>query len=85
MQEDQVDQVDATEEPTAEAPDETAGESGDSDLAAAVDQQAAASDGTAAAAAPEVPDDASATIAAAQEHIDNLNMDEEREAAKRAI
>lgn len=81
MQEDQVDQAEAT----AEAPEETAGESGDADMAAAVDQQAAASSGTAAEAAPEVPDDASATIAAAQEHIDNLNMDEEREAAKRAI
>lgn len=85
MHEDQVDQAQATEEPTADAPEATPGERGDAALAAAVDEQAAASSGAAAEAAPEVPDDASATIAAAQEHIDNLNMDEEREAAKRAM
>ena len=33
---------------------------------------------------PEVPDDANNTIAAAQEHINKLNMDEEREAAEKA-
>jgi hypothetical protein len=78
MQEEQ-DQAEATEEPTA------AGEAGDSAIADAVDEQAATSSGTAAEAAPEVPDDASDTIARAQEHIENLNMDEEREAAKRAM
>ncbi len=81
MQEDQVDQAQATEEPTAE----TAGEGGDAGLAEAVDIQAAVSDGTAAEAEPEVPDDASQKIRAAQEHIDNLNMDKEREAAKRVM
>jgi hypothetical protein len=81
MQEEQVDQQDeATEEPTAGAED-----SGDNDIAAAVDEQAAQSSGTAAEGEPEVPADASAKIQAAQEHIDNLNMDEEREAAKKAM
>lgn len=79
MQEDQVDQAQATEEPTAE------GESADAGLAEAVDIQATVSDGTAAEAEPEVPDDASQKIRAAQEHIDNLNMDKEREAAKRVM
>ena len=77
-------------DPQAEATDETAADaegvdSEDSGVAAAVDQQAAASDGTAAEAAPEVPAGASDTIARAQEHIDNLNMEKEREAAKKAI
>ena len=81
MQEEQPDQQDeATEEPTAGAED-----SGDSDVASAVDEQAAQSSGTAAEGEPEVPDDASAKIKAAQEHIENLNMDEEREAAKKAM
>jgi hypothetical protein len=78
MSEEEVEQqAEATDEPTAD--------SGDSELAAAVDDQAGAADGSAAEAAPEVPDDASAKIAAAQQHIDNLNMDKEREAAKRSI
>jgi hypothetical protein len=85
MFEEQVDeQVEAADDSATDV--EGAGaDTGDSDLAAAVDQQAAASDGTAAEAEPEVPDDASDTIARAQEHIDSLNMDEERAAAKRAI
>lgn len=77
MHEDQVDQAQATEEPAADG--------ADAELAAAVDEQAAASSGTAAEAAPEVPDDASATIAAAQQHINSLDMDEERAAAKRVM
>jgi hypothetical protein len=84
MQEEEVDQAEAIEEPTAGAEDAT-DDAGDENIAAAVDQQAAESSGAAAESAPEVPDDASAKIAAAQEHIDNLNMDEEREAAKKAI
>jgi hypothetical protein len=89
MQDEQAEQQDETVEPAAE--DTTAdvegaeADSADSEVADAVDQQAAESSGTAAEQEPEVPDDASAKIAAAQEHIDNLNMDEEREAAKRAI
>lgn len=58
---------------------------GDEEVADAVDQQAAESSGTSAEEEPEVPDDASQKMAAAQEHIDNLNMDQEREAAKRTI
>ncbi len=85
MQEEQVDQqAEATEEPAGGAEGATGG-SGDSELAATVDQQAAASDGAAAEAAPEVPDDAGDKIARAQEHINKLDMDEERAAAKRAI
>jgi hypothetical protein len=80
----QEEEAEASEEPTAGAEDSGA-DSGDSDIAAAVDEQAAQSSGAGAAGEPEVPDDASAKIAAAQEHIDKLNMDEEREAAKKAM
>jgi hypothetical protein len=86
MQEEQGDQqAEATEEEPAAGAEESSGDSGEGELAAAVDDQAAQSSGTAAEAEPEVPDDASAKIQAAQEHIDNLNMDEEREAAKKAM
>jgi hypothetical protein len=85
MFEEQVDQpVEAAEDTSAEV-EGTSADAGDAGLAAAVDQQAAVSDGAAAEAAPEVPDDASARISAAQEHIDNLNMEEERAAAKRVM
>jgi hypothetical protein len=78
-------QTDQSVEPTAEDTTETEGASADeSAVADAVDQQAAASDGTAAEAEPEVPDDASQTIAAAQQHLSSLNMDEERQAAEQA-
>jgi len=81
MFEEDVDQpVEATNESAA-----TEGSAEDGAMLAAVDQQAATSDGSAAAAEPEVPDDAGAKIAAAQQHIDNLNMDKEREAAKRVM
>lgn len=60
-------------------------DAGDEQVADAVDQQAAESGGTSAEEEPEVPDDASQKMAAAKEHIDNLNMDQEREAAKRTI
>lgn len=63
----------------------TEGAAADSDVAAAVDAQAAQSSGAAAEAAPEVPDDAGQTIQRAQEHIDKLNMDAERAAAKKAM
>ena len=63
MQEEQVDQqAEATEEEPTVGAEESSGDSGDSDLAAAVDEQAAQSSGTAAEAEPEVPDDASAKI-----------------------
>lgn len=77
-------QADAVEEPAAGVEGVTA-DASDSDVAAAVDEQAEMSSGAAAEAAPEVPDDASAKIAAAQEHIDGLDMDEERAAAKRVM
>lgn len=76
MQEHEGGQAETTEEP--------AGEAVDTGIVDAVDAQAAASDGSAAEAAPEVPDDAGDKIAAAQKHIDKLNMDEERAAAKKA-
>jgi len=76
MQEQEVAQAESTEEPDGEAVD--------TGIVDAVDAQAATSDGSAAEAAPEVPDDASDKIAAAQRHIDKLNMDEERAAAKKA-
>lgn len=66
------DQVDPTE-------DEGAAES-----LSAVDEQAQESTGTTAERAPEVPDGATAAIARAEEHIRKLNMEKEREAAKRA-
>ncbi len=76
------DEVEQTDESGAEG---ATADAGDEDVAPAVDQQAAGSSGTSAEAAPEVPDNASDTIAAAQEHINKLNMDEERAAAKKAI
>ena len=82
MQEHDVEQqAQGIEEPV----EGTEGAAADTDIAAAVDEQAAQSSGSAAEGEPEVPDDASAKIAAAQEHIDKLNMDEEREAAKKAM
>jgi hypothetical protein len=69
-------------EPTAEETEDTGAASRD---AAAIDAQASPGDaGEAVLREPEVPDDANDTIAAAQQHINKLNMDQEREAAKRA-
>lgn len=87
MQDDQVEQSDEAAEPTAEdatTETETEATGEDSAVASAVDQQAAESSGTSAEDEPEVPDDASQTIAAAQQHIDKLNMDDQRQAAERA-
>lgn len=75
--EDEVTQADeATEatEPTADA--------GDSDIAAAVDAQAMQSSGADAETAPEVPDDASETIARAAAHLETVDMDAQRDAAE---
>lgn len=70
-----VEQTDEAVEPTAE----------DADTAEAVDTQAAQGGaGETVLRQPEVPDDANDTIAAAQEHINKLNMEKEREAAERA-
>lgn len=88
MQEDQTDEAveptaeDATEDTEASADDSISAE--DSDAAAGVDMSASQSAGSTVLAAPEVPDDSNAKIAAAQEHINSLNMDAEREAAERA-
>lgn len=87
-QTDEAVETDETTEPTAE--DTSADSEGAaSDTAAVIDpgeQQGADSSGAVAAvAAPEVPDDALDTIARAQEHLNSLNMEEEREAAERTI
>jgi len=94
MQEDQTDEaVEPTAEDTADdGADDSAAEGAaddgvsaeEADTAAAVDMSAAQSAGSTVLAAPEVPDDANDKIAAAQQHINNLNMDAEREAAERA-
>ena len=68
--------------------DADAQQGGDADaqqVADAVDQQAQESSGTAAEGEPEVPDDASQKIREAQEHIERLNMDEQRSQAKRVM
>lgn len=92
MQEEQAEQTDEAVEPSAEetegaadATAEGADAEADSADAAAVDAQASPGGaGEAVLQQPEVPDDANDTIAAAQQHINRLNMDEERDAAKRA-
>lgn len=82
-------QTDEAVEPTAEDETATETEGAATETAAVIDptaQQGADSSGAVAAvAAPEVPDDALDTIARAQEHINSLDMDEEREAAERTI
>lgn len=84
---------DATTDPEAGAgadavSDDTAEEGAsaeDAETADAVDSQASPGGaGETVLRQPEVPDDANDKIAAAQEHINNLNMDKEREAAERA-
>ncbi|MDP1849207.1 MAG: hypothetical protein Q8K79_15560 [Solirubrobacteraceae bacterium] len=95
MQDEQAEQTDEATEPTAEetegAAEATAEDTGadaeaaSDDAAAAVDAQASPGGaGETVLKQPEVPDDANDTIAAAQEHINSLNMDREREAAERA-
>ncbi len=93
MQDDEVEQTDEAGEPTAEdTTADTEGAADDDDAAGsdaaanadAMDQQAATSEGTAAEEEPEVPDDSSDTIRAAQEHINTLDMDRERTAAEQA-
>ncbi|MDP8967640.1 MAG: hypothetical protein M3N04_03485 [Actinomycetota bacterium] len=77
-------QAEASEEPTAEA-EGTTPDSGDAEVSDAVDQQAATSSGEAALDEPEVPDDSRETITRAQDHINKLDMDQQRDAAKKAI
>jgi hypothetical protein len=87
----QEEQAEPTAEETEGAADATAEDTGDdaeaaaSEDAAAVDAQASPGGaGETVLRQPEVPDDANDTIAAAQQHINSLNMDKEREAAERA-
>lgn len=100
MQDEQSEQADAAVEPTAEdtttdpeagadaVSDDTAQEAAsadDAETASAVDTQASPGGaGETVLRQPEVPDDANDKIAAAQEHINSLNMDQERKAAERA-
>ena len=85
MQDEEVEQSDEAVEPTAEdTSSETEGSGDDEGMANAVAMQAAESSGSTALKEPEVPDDAQDKIAAAQEHINKLDMDAEREAAERA-
>jgi hypothetical protein len=84
------DETDEAVEPTAEdtsadaeGADDASAE--DAETADAVDAQASPGGaGETVLKQPEVPDDANDKIAAAQEHINSLNMDEERDAAERA-
>jgi hypothetical protein len=87
-QTDEAVEADEVTEPTAE--DTSADTEGAASETAAVidpaEQQGADSSGAVAAVtAPEVPDDALDTIARAQEHLNSLNMEKEREAAERTI
>jgi hypothetical protein len=95
MQDEQAEQTDEPVEATADdaedtgADTEAAADDGasqeDAETAEAVDAQAAQGGaGETVLKQPEVPDDANDKIAAAQEHINSLNMDEERKAAERA-
>ena len=79
--------ADEAVEPTAEdTSGDTEGAAPDVAVVDPGEQQGADSSGAIAAeAAPEVPDDARDTIARAQEHINSLDMEEEREAAERTI
>jgi hypothetical protein len=89
----QEEQAEPTAEETEGAADATAEDTGadaeaasaDDDAAAAVDMQASPGGaGETVLKQPEVPDDANDKIAAAQEHINSLNMEKEREAAERS-
>ena len=100
MQDEQVGQPEETVEPDAEATtdepeaaaaddsaDDSAAEGASADEAEAAEPVDVPTGGGADEAvlqAPEVPDDANEKISAAQEHINSLNMDEERDAAERA-
>jgi hypothetical protein len=95
MQDEQVGQPEETVEPDAEATtdepeaaaDDSAAEgaSGDeAEAAAPPDPPTGGGADEEVLKAPEVPSDANEKISAAQEHINSLNMDEERDAAERA-
>ena len=94
MQDEQVGQPEETEEPDAEAttdePEAAAGDSAAEGASADAGEAAAPPDpptggaGEEVLKAPEVPDDANEKISAAQQHINSLNMDDQRSAAERA-
>lgn len=95
MQDEQVGQPEETDEPDAEAttdePEAAADDSAAEGASADQGQAAAPPDPPAAGGAdeevlkaPEVPGDANERMSAAQQHINSLNMDEERDAAERA-
>lgn len=96
MQDEQVGQPEETEEPDAEATtdepeagaaDDSAAEGASADAgeaAAPPDPPAAGGADEEVLKAPEVPDDANEKISAAQQHINSLNMDDERNAAEKA-
>jgi len=79
------DETDEAVEPTAEDTSADADAGSDDAAAAAVDEQASPGGaGETVLKQPEVPDDANDKIAAAQAHINKLDMDEERDAAAQA-
>lgn len=95
MQDEQVGQPEETDEPAAEATTDEPEAAADDSAA----EGASADEGQAAAPpdpptgggtdeevlkAPEVPDDSNEKITAAQEHINKLDMDQERNAAEQA-
>jgi hypothetical protein len=96
MQDEQVGQPEETVEPDAEdtaaepeaaAADDSAAEGASDDeaqAAAPADPPTGGGADEAVLQSPEVPDDANEKISAAQEHINSLNMDEERDAAEQA-
>ena len=76
-----------TDEPEAAADDDSAAEGAAADEGEVVEPVDVPTGGGAdeeVLKAPEVPDDANEKISAAQEHINSLNMDDERNAAERA-
>jgi hypothetical protein len=89
--EDSTAEAEGADDTAAEAEgDDAAGEdegasAEDADTADAVESQAGQGGaGDTVLKQPEVPSDSNDKIAAAQQHIDNLNMDEERAAAEQA-
>ena len=92
MQDEQVGQPEETVEPDAEDTTAAAGDDSAAEGASADEAEAAAPPDppTGGGAdeevlkAPEVPDDANEKISAAQQHINKLDMDQERNAAEQA-
>ena len=87
MQE-QPEQPDAGAEPAGDASaagaedEQTAASAEDEQVASAVDDQASQSAGAAAEEEPEVPGDARDTIARAEQHLQGVDMDEQRKSVE---